>query len=402
MPEKAAEVPAAASPSGPLAGLLVADFSRILAGPYATMLLADLGAEVVKVEGPAATTPAPGSRRSRDGVSTYYLGVNRNKRSIALDLKDPDDLAGRAGAGPARRRRDRELQARRPGAVRPGLRRRCAARNPASSTPRSAASAAAPRARSLPGYDLMVQAISGPDEPHRRPGRPAVPRRHLGLRRDGRAARDDRRPRRAAAPRTRPGAGSTSRSTCCPRALSGLVNQTSAVRRRRRRAVPDGQRHPSLFPYEPLPLRRRRPDHHRRQRRPVPQARRGARRPGAGRRPALRPQRGPHRQPRAAAAAAGRARSPPATRDGVVRATSSPPACRAGRSTPSTAASRSPRTSASTRWSRSGEGDGGAVGAQPDPRFSATPPATGCRRPALDEHGARDPRLAATAGADHG
>ena len=42
----------AAAPSGPLAGLLVADFSRILAGPYATMLLADLGAEVVKVEGP--------------------------------------------------------------------------------------------------------------------------------------------------------------------------------------------------------------------------------------------------------------------------------------------------------------------------------------------------------------
>ncbi len=48
-----AATPASTRPSGPLAGLLVADFSRILAGPYATMLLADMGAEVVKVEGPA-------------------------------------------------------------------------------------------------------------------------------------------------------------------------------------------------------------------------------------------------------------------------------------------------------------------------------------------------------------
>jgi crotonobetainyl-CoA:carnitine CoA-transferase CaiB-like acyl-CoA transferase len=73
--------------AGPLDGLVVADFSRILAGPYATMLLADLGADVVKVEGPGGddtrswTPPVDGH-----GVSTYYLGVNRNKRSIALDL----------------------------------------------------------------------------------------------------------------------------------------------------------------------------------------------------------------------------------------------------------------------------------------------------------------------------
>src|SRR5262245_25396911 len=78
---------------GPLTGLLVADFSRILAGPYATMLLADLGAEVIKVEAPGGDDTRSWLPPVRDDRSTYYLGVNRNKRSIALDLKDPDDLA---------------------------------------------------------------------------------------------------------------------------------------------------------------------------------------------------------------------------------------------------------------------------------------------------------------------
>ena len=111
-------------PTGPLAGLLVADFSRILAGPYATMLLADLGAEVVKVESPAGDDTRTWQPPVRDGVSTYYLGVNRNKRSIALDLKDADDLelaqelAGRADVA------DRELPARRARPLRPRLRRR--------------------------------------------------------------------------------------------------------------------------------------------------------------------------------------------------------------------------------------------------------------------------------------
>src|SRR6185437_14074337 len=78
---------------GPLAGLLVADFSRILAGPYATMLLADMGAEVIKVEGPGGDDTRTWQPPVRDGISTYYLGVNRNKRSVALDLRDPADLA---------------------------------------------------------------------------------------------------------------------------------------------------------------------------------------------------------------------------------------------------------------------------------------------------------------------
>src|SRR3954452_11078494 len=78
----------------PLDGLLVADFSRVLAGPLASMLLGDLGADVVKVERPDGgdDTRAWGPPW-RDGEATYYLGLNRNKRSIALDLGDEADRA---------------------------------------------------------------------------------------------------------------------------------------------------------------------------------------------------------------------------------------------------------------------------------------------------------------------
>jgi len=79
---------------GALEGVRVADFSRVLAGPIATMILGDLGADVVKVERPGTgdDTRAWGPPWAADGVASYYLGLNRNKRSIALDLKDPDDL----------------------------------------------------------------------------------------------------------------------------------------------------------------------------------------------------------------------------------------------------------------------------------------------------------------------
>src|SRR6201985_331421 len=80
-------------PEGPLAGLLVADFSRILAGPYASMLLADMGAEVIKVESPGGDDTRTWLPPTRGDVATYYLAVNRNKRSVTLDLKDPDDAA---------------------------------------------------------------------------------------------------------------------------------------------------------------------------------------------------------------------------------------------------------------------------------------------------------------------
>ncbi len=76
---------------GPLDGILVADLSRVLAGPLATMTLGDLGAEVVKVEPPAGDETRAWGPPFAHGEATYALGVNRNKRSVVLDLKDPAD-----------------------------------------------------------------------------------------------------------------------------------------------------------------------------------------------------------------------------------------------------------------------------------------------------------------------
>src|SRR5262249_50973655 len=77
----------------PLSGLLVADFSRVLAGPLASMFLGDLGATVVKVERPGTGDDTRAWGPPYVGAATtYYTSVNRNKRSVALDLSDPGDL----------------------------------------------------------------------------------------------------------------------------------------------------------------------------------------------------------------------------------------------------------------------------------------------------------------------
>lgn len=93
-------VPGSAT-SGPLAGLRVLDLSRILAGPTATQLLGDLGAEVLKVERPGAGDDTrgwgPPFVRDADGRETresaYYLSANRNKRSLAIDLSTSEGVS---------------------------------------------------------------------------------------------------------------------------------------------------------------------------------------------------------------------------------------------------------------------------------------------------------------------
>ncbi len=77
----------------PLDGVLVLDLTRVLAGPFCTMLLGELGARVIKVERRGGGDPARGFGPFRDGRSLYFAFINRGKESIALDLKDGDDRA---------------------------------------------------------------------------------------------------------------------------------------------------------------------------------------------------------------------------------------------------------------------------------------------------------------------
>jgi CoA:oxalate CoA-transferase len=76
--------------TGPLSGITIIDLSRILAGPYCTLLLAELGARVIKVEPPGQGDDARQYGPFTNGKSAYFISVNRGKESIALDLKSPD------------------------------------------------------------------------------------------------------------------------------------------------------------------------------------------------------------------------------------------------------------------------------------------------------------------------
>jgi CoA:oxalate CoA-transferase len=79
--------------TGPFAGLTVVDLTRVLAGPFCTMMLAELGARVIKVENPEGGDDARAFEPFIDGKSAYFLSLNRGKESIALNLKDPADRA---------------------------------------------------------------------------------------------------------------------------------------------------------------------------------------------------------------------------------------------------------------------------------------------------------------------
>ena len=148
--------------SGALTGVRIADFSRILAGPYATMLLGDLGAEVIKVERPphGDDTRQWGPPYDGVGVATYYDSVNRNKRSVALDLATEQ---GRADALRLIRASDVVVENFVPGTMEKfGLGyEQLAADQPGLVYAAISGFGRAPEAAGLPGYDLLVQAVGG-------------------------------------------------------------------------------------------------------------------------------------------------------------------------------------------------------------------------------------------------
>ncbi len=144
----------------PLSGLRVIDFTRVLAGPMCTMLLGDMGAEVIKIEDPAHGDETREWAPFVGGWSTYYLSVNRNKKSVAIDLKSEEgkrlleDLIGsadvlvenfrpgtleRLGFGPERARAMNERLI------------YCSISGYGTTGPR----------RDLPGYDMVIQGESG-------------------------------------------------------------------------------------------------------------------------------------------------------------------------------------------------------------------------------------------------
>ncbi|MFJ4998494.1 CaiB/BaiF CoA transferase family protein [Microbacterium sp. NPDC088619] len=237
-------------PSGPLQGVLIADFGRVLAGPYCTMLLADLGATVIKIESPLGDETRSWTPPQREGESTYYLSVNRNKHSIVLDLKDPADLLV---AKELAARADVVTENFKPGGMaRFGLDYESVEKvNPhviyASVTGFGTAGGS-----DLPGYDLLVQAMSGmmtltgPEDGEGYRSGVAVFDVMTGLHAAVAVVS-------ALFHRSRTGEGQHVELNLLSSALSGLVNQTGGYLLSG--SVPSrlGNDHPSIYPYAPFP-----------------------------------------------------------------------------------------------------------------------------------------------------
>ncbi|MGH3661708.1 MAG: CaiB/BaiF CoA transferase family protein [Micromonosporaceae bacterium] len=236
--------------AGPLDGILVADFSRVLAGPLATMTLADLGATVIKVEQPNGgdETRSWGPPWSAHGA-TYYESVNRGKRSVTLDLTDPDDLTI---ARELTHRADVVVENFKPGAMdRFGIGYHAVVAANPGIVYCSVSGFGSLGGRDLLGYDFLVQAMGGlmsitgraDDEPTKVgvalvdviTGKDAV----IGI-------------LAALAGRQRTGRGDRIEVDLLSSLLAGLVNQGQACLQTGGPGVRMGNEHPSIAPYETL------------------------------------------------------------------------------------------------------------------------------------------------------
>ena len=242
-------------PHRPLDGLVVADLSRVLAGPYCSMLLADLGADVIKVESPAGddtrtwTPPA-----TDDGTSTYYLSINRNKQSIVLDFRDPDDVAV---VHELMRRSDVVVENFKVGGLAKfGLDYESASTINPALIYLSISGFGTDAGAGIPGYDLVVQAVSGlmsltgdADGPAYRAGISVFDvmtglHGTIGLL----AALEQRRTT---------GVGQHVEVNLLSSALSGLVNHSGGFAAAGVVPFRMGNAHPSVYPYQTMPTKDR-------------------------------------------------------------------------------------------------------------------------------------------------
>jgi len=237
---------------GPLSGLLVADLSRVLAGPFSTQILADMGAEVIKVESPLGDETRTWRPPERDGVSTYYLGINRNKRDVVLNFGDEQDLAL---AKELVNRADIVIENFKPGGLNKfGLDYDSVSSSNPGVIYASISGFGTKEGASLPGYDLIVQAASGlmsltgdPDGPGYRSG-VSVFDIMTGMQATvGILA--------ALNHRNNTGEGQHIEVNLMLTALASMANHSSTYIAGGEVPFRMGNSHPSLFPYEPLPAK---------------------------------------------------------------------------------------------------------------------------------------------------
>lgn len=234
---------------GALDGIVIADFSRVLAGPYSTMLLADMGATVIKVESPAGDETRSWTPPKWQDEATYYLSINRNKHSLVLDFSDETDLKT---AREIATKADIFIENFKPGGLAKfGLDYESIKKlNPeiiyASITGFGSGAGA-----SLPGYDLLVQAASGlmsltgtSDGSPLRAGVAVIDvitGLHTAI---GVLA--------ALNHKNLTGEGQHVETNLMSSALSALVNQASAALMTDTVPTRMGNEHPSIFPYGPF------------------------------------------------------------------------------------------------------------------------------------------------------
>ncbi|MGO9911175.1 MAG: CaiB/BaiF CoA transferase family protein [Acidimicrobiales bacterium] len=247
--------------AGPLDGLLVADFSRVVAGPYAAMMLGDLGADVVKVERPGAGDDtrgfgppfvSAGAADAGDQTTSYYLSINRNKRAVAWDLATPD---GRRKARALAERADVVIENFKPGgAAKLGLAYdEITATNPRVVYCSISGFGSSGEGAQLPGYDFLVQAvgglmsITGDGGPHGQPRKVGVALVDVLT-----ALFASNAVLAALVERSSSGRGQRIEVDLLSSSLAALINQASTYLTTGSIPRAMGNRHPSIAPYETL------------------------------------------------------------------------------------------------------------------------------------------------------